>query len=314
MLFWCWISYSPGTYRPAQRNHAEGDRQSSYGWVLWRSQHLHAGNLIRRPESAWLGNILCRIQTVSMGTKSKIQNPKSKIQNPKSKIQNPKSKIQNPKSKIQNPKSEIRNPKSKIQTGPFGAATKRTKTKLIQNPKSKIRNPKSKIQNPKSKIRNPKSKIQNPKSKIQNPNPNSKIQNPKSKIQNPKSEIQNPKSKIRNPFRNPKSKIQNPNGPFGFWILDFGFWSGRDRGRWPCSKWRCMAVLATWIWPSWRRTSLQPKGRRLDSPYERPKLGTDFRRRGFAGNRARFPGPCSGNWGPISGETASQEALFETLG
>ena len=22
----------------------------------------------------------------------------------------------------------------------------------------------------------------------------------------------------------PKSKIQNPNGPFGFWILDFGFW------------------------------------------------------------------------------------------
>lgn len=48
MLFWCWISYSPGTYRPAQRNHAEGDRQSSYGWVLWRSQHLHAGNLIHQ--------------------------------------------------------------------------------------------------------------------------------------------------------------------------------------------------------------------------------------------------------------------------
>ena len=68
----------------------------------------------------------------------------------------PKSKIQNPKSEIQNPK--IQNPKSKIQTGPFGAATKRTKTKLIQNPKSKIRNPKS--QNPKSEIQNPKSKIQ----------------------------------------------------------------------------------------------------------------------------------------------------------
>ena len=66
------------------------------------------------------------------------------------------------------------NPKSKIQTGPFGAATKRTKTKLIQNPKSQIQNPKSKIQNPKSKIQNPKSKIQNPKSKIQNPK--SKIQ------------------------------------------------------------------------------------------------------------------------------------------
>ena len=71
--------------------------------------------------------------------------------NPKSKIQTPKSEIRNPKSKIRNPKSKIRNPKSKIQTGPFGAATKRTKIKLIQNPKSKIRNPKSKIQNPKSK-------------------------------------------------------------------------------------------------------------------------------------------------------------------
>ena len=94
------------------------------------------------------------------------------------------------KSKIQNPKSKIQNPKSKIQTGPFGAATKRTKTKLIQNPKSEIQNPKS------------------------------KIRNPKSKIQNPKSEIQNPKSKR------------------AVWSLDFGFWiwSGRDRGRWPCSK------------------------------------------------------------------------------
>jgi len=45
------------------------------------------------------------------------------------------------------PKSKIRNRKSEIQTGPFGAATKRTKTKLIQNPKSEIQNPKSEIQN-----------------------------------------------------------------------------------------------------------------------------------------------------------------------
>ena len=44
---------------------------------------------IRRPESAWLGNILCRIQTMGSNPKSKIRNPKSKIQNPKSKIQNP---------------------------------------------------------------------------------------------------------------------------------------------------------------------------------------------------------------------------------
>ena len=149
--------------------------------------------------------VLCKIQTVA-----KIQNPKSEIQNPKSKIQNPKSKIQNPKSKIQDPKSKIQNPA-------FGAATKRTDTTTIQNPKSKIRNPKSKIQNPRSKIQNPKSKIQNPKSKIQNPK--SKIQDPKSKIQNPKSKIQTPNSKLQNP----KSKIQNPNGPFGFWILEFGF-------------------------------------------------------------------------------------------
>ena len=54
-----------------------------------------------------------------------------------------------------------------------------------------------------------------------------------------------------------------------------------------------MAVLATRIWPSWRRTSLQPKGSRLDSPRTRPKLGTDFRRRGFAGNRAPISGPAS---------------------
>ena len=214
-----------------------------------------------------------------------IQNPKSKIQNPRSKIQNPKSKIQNPRSKIQNPKSKIQTPKSKIQTGPFGAATKRTKTKLIQNPKSKIQDPKSKIQNPRSKIQNPKSKIQNPRSKIQNP---------KSKLQNPKSKIQTPKSKIQTP----KTKIQNPNGPFGVWILDFGFRSGRGRGRWPCSKWRCMAVLATQTWPSWRHTGLQPKGCRFDSPHARPKLGTDFRRRGFAGNRGSISGPVSRKSGP----------------
>ena len=59
-----------------------------------------------------------------------------------------------------------------------------------------------------------------------------------------------------------------------------------------------MAVLATRIWPSWRRTSLQPKGSRLDSPRARPKLGTDFRRRGFAGNRAPISGPASWKSGP----------------
>ena len=135
---------------------------------------------------------------------------------------------------------------------------------------------------------------QNPKSKIQTPN--SKLQNPKSKIQNPNSKIQNPKSKIQTP----KSKLQNPKSKRPVWSLDFGFWawSGREWRRWLCSKWWCMAVLATRIWPSWRRTSLQPKGSRLDSPRARPKLGTDFRRRGFAGNRAPISGPASWKSGP----------------
>ena len=62
---------------------------------------------------------------------------------------------------------QTQNPRSKLQTAPFGAATKRTKTKLIQNPKSKLQNPKPRIQNPRSKIQNPKSQIQNPNSKIQ---------------------------------------------------------------------------------------------------------------------------------------------------
>ena len=242
----------------------------------------------RDRQISYAGSKRCRrILIQAQNPKSKIQTPNSKLQNPRSKIQNPKSKIQNPRSKIQNPNSQIQNPNSKIQTGPFGAATKRTKTKLIQNPKSKIQNPKSKIQNPRSKIQNPKSKIQDPKSKIQNPK--SKIQNPKSKIQDPKSKIQNPNSKLQNP----KSKIQTARLEFGFWLR-----SGRGRGRWPCSKWRCMAVLATQTWPSWRHTGLQPKGCRFDSPHARPKLGTDFRRRGFAGNRGSISGPVSQKSGP----------------
>ena len=66
-----------------------------------------------------------------------------------------------------NPKPKLQNPESKLQKAPFGAATKRTKTKLIQNPNSKIQNPRSQILNPNSKIPNLKSKLQNPKSKIQ---------------------------------------------------------------------------------------------------------------------------------------------------
>ena len=75
-----------------------------------------------------------------------------------------------------------------------------------------------------------------------------------------------------------------------------------------------MAVLATRIWPSWRRTSLQPKGSRLGSPHARPKLGTDFRGGVLPEIEPRFPAPCRGNRGPISGETAGQAALLKTLG
>ena len=199
------------------------------------------------------------------------------MQNP-NRSQNPKSKIRNPKSKIQNPRSKIQNPKSKIQTAAFGAATKRMDTTTIQNPKSKIQNPKSKIQNPKSKIQDPKSKIQNPKSKIQNPK--SKIQNPKSKIQNPNSKIQNPKSK-------------RP-----VWILEFGFgWPG----------WGGYVANAL-VWMGWppkfgvvgRGSSLQAKGRRLDSPLARLKLGSDFQRVALLETEPRFPALRRGNWGPIS--------------
>ena len=250
-------------------------------------------------------------------------------QNPKSKIQNPKSKIQNPKSKLQNPKSKLQNPKSKIQTAPFGAATKRTKTKLIQNPKSKLQNPKSKIQDPKSKIPNPKSKIQNPKSKIQNPkskiqNPKSKIQDPKSKIQNPKSKIQNPKSKIQNPnsklqtpkskIQNPNSKIQNPNGPFGVWILDFGFGRAGTGGD--------GYVANDDVWPCWPPefglVGGTPACNRKVAGSIPPTRGLNWAPISGGGVlpeiEPRFPAPCRGNRGPISGETAGQAVLLKALG
>ena len=226
-------------------------------------------------------------------------NPKSKIQNPRSKIQNPKSKIQNPRSKIQNPKSKIQTPKSKIQTGPFGAATKRTKTKLIQNPKSKIQDPKTKIQNPRSKIQNPKSKIQDPKSKIQNPN--SKIQNPKSKLQNPKSKLQKP-----------KSKIQTARLEFGFWILAFGRAGAGGDGHvanedvWPCWPPKLGLVGGTQACNRKVAGSIPP----TRGPNWAPISGGEV----LPEIGARFPALCRGNRGRIFGETAGQAALLETLG
>ena len=77
-----------------------------------------------------------------------------------------------------------------------------------------------------------------------------------------------------------------------------------------------MAVLAPRIWPSWRHASLQPKGSRLDSPHARLKLGTDFRRRGFAGNRAPISGPVSWKSGPNFRRNCGpgQAVLLKTLG
>ena len=70
-----------------------------------------------------------------------------------------------------------------------------------------------------------------------------------------------------------------------------------------------MAVLATRIWPSWR----QPKGSRLGStrgPNWAPISGGGV----LPEIEPRFPAPCRGNRGPISGETAGQAALLKTLG
>ena len=197
---------------------------------------------IRRPESAWHGNILCRIQTMSVEASSK--------------------------------------PKSKIQTAPFGAATKRTKTKLIQNPKSKIQTPKSKIQDPRSKIQNPKSKIQNPNSKIQTA---------------------------------PKSKIQTARLEFGFWILDFGFGRAGTGGDgyvanddvWPCwppefglvgGALACSRKVAGSVPPT-RGPNWAP----ISGGGVLPEI------------EPRFPAPCRGNRGPISGETAGQAGAAQNV-
>ena len=49
-----------------------------------------------------------------------------------------------------------------------------------------------------------------------------------------------------------------------------------------------------------RASSLQAKGRRLDSPRARLKLGPDFQRVALLETEPRFPALRRGNWGPIS--------------
>ena len=69
---------------------------------------------------------------------------------------------------------------------------------------------------------------------------------------------------------------------------------------------------ATRIWPSWRRTSLQPKG---DSPTRGPNWAPISGGGVLLEIEPRFLAPCRGNRGPISGETAAgQAALLKTLG
>ena len=187
---------------------------------------------------------------------------------------------------------------------------------LALNPKFKIRNPKSKTQNPKSKIRNPKSKRGRlgPPQKERRLN-RSKIQNPKSKIQNPKSKIRNPKSKIQNPnskIQTPNSKIQNPNGPV--WSLDFGFGRAGAGGDghvanedvWPCWPLELGLVGGTQACNRKFAGSIPP----THGPNWAPISGGEV----LPEIGARFPAPCRGNRGRISGETAGQAALLETLG
>ena len=131
-------------------------------------------------------------------------------------------------------------PKSKIQTGPFGAAAKRTKTKLIQNPKSEK-----------------------------------------------------------------KRRV---------WSLDFGFGQAGTGGDghvanedvWPCWTPEFGLVGGGQAWNRKAAGSILPTRGPNWAPISGggvlPEIG------------ARFPVPCSGNWGPISGETAGQAALLETLG
>ena len=62
------------------------------------------------------------------------------------------------------------------------------------------------------------------------------------------------------------------------------------------------------VWMGWppkfgvvgRDSSLQAKGRRLDSPRARLKLGPDFQRVALLETEPRFPALRRGNWGPIS--------------
>ena len=140
---------------------------------------------------------------------------------------------------------QTQNPKSKLQTAPFGAATKRTKTKLIQNP-------------------------------------NSKIQTPRSKIQTAR--------------------------------LEFGFGRAGAGGDgyvanddvWPC--WPPEFGLVGGTLPCNRKVagSIPPTRGSNWAPITGGGVLPEI--------EPRFPAPCRGNRGPISGETAGQAALLKTLG
>ena len=161
---------------------------------------------------------------------------------------------------------------------------------------------------------------QNPKSKLQNPNSKRRRLGPPqkerrlnwSKIQNPNSKIQDPRSKIQTP----NSIIQTARLEFGFWILDLvGPGTGGDGyvandDVWPRGP--------PWIWPSWRRTSLQPKGSRLDSPHgsippTRSQIGHRFPAEGLCRKSSPDFRPVSWKSGPNFRETAGQAGAAQNV-
>ncbi len=166
---------------------------------------------------------------------------------------------------------QTQNPKSKSPR--FGAATKRTKTKLSQYPKSKTPNPKSKLQNPRS-------KTQKPKSKLQTPNP--KIQIPNSKIQTARLEFG-----FGRVGAGGDGHVANED-VWPCWPPEFGLVGGAQA----CSRKVAGSVPRT-RGPNWAPTS---GGGVL--PETEP----------------RFPAPCRGNRGSLSGETTGRAALPKTLG
>ena len=136
----------------------------------------------------------------------------------------------------------------------------------------------------------------------------------------PKSKIQDPKSKTA-PFgaaaKRTKTKlIQNPKSKRPVWSSDFGFGFGRagtggdgyvaNDDVWPCWPPEFGLVGGTLACSRKVAGSIPP----TRGPNWAPISGGGV----LPEIEPRFPAPCRGNRGPISGETAGQAALLKTLG